>query len=1616
MTTLSKDLWASALNTLTESDRQQLRFHDGQNELSVLTGLQELTERAEDQCVKRRWRFPKPGRNGETLVLRDIFGKIVHWVDAFKQIGDIVVQYDPGHAALPWAGVRFILQIAIGDIVKFGFVVEGAESIARMLVRYAVFEQIYLRRTSKASTELENALVQLYSTILMYQSKAKHFFDENTAKRILRSAFVTEDEMGRLAKKMDVEESIVDRCAAALNTENQASINDSLEALSIGQDENYAKLKGLLQSIDEPIRRMSSQLNDIEDNLDKSKRQEILRWLSAQPYHEHHEQIWKKALAGTGRWLVEDSIYAEWHKGSTSSLLWLHGKVGAGKSTLVSIVVEDAMRRSRAGKCPPPVYFYCSRDAAEPQRSDAAAILSSIVRQLSCAEPGLPLLPPVVETYEKKGQGFNSRGLQIDDSCDIIKKLIEYYPMTTIIIDALDECNAEEREKLLDAVEGLLKDSSLGLLKVFLSSRDDQDIACTLRDYPNVDLVASRNSADIEAFVREETNRLVKKQRLLRNSNAKTTLVALIIDEVSSGADGMFRWASLQLEMLCKMRTDQDVRQRLGRIPPRLEQLYEEIYQKTLIESQGEVGRSIISNTLKWLLCAQRPMKTSEFCTAVAWKIVPAEELTKKKVLDLCHSFVVFDDSLDVFRFAHLSVREFLEKQAEYMANSCHLFAAETCLLLIIGLSDWVPAKAFLEDHYTLELCAKAASTTGLLVGFHDYAMTFWTTHCKLIGEEGRNSNPCFEQIFRFFLSDASNNFSPLYMWLQYEQRNYGYSFLRFAMDGCEPQYRVYLLACACGFCEIIRVYMREKLPRVVWVQGCSLAISAGKVEALKVILSMTEDEVPLELARGVMDHMDLETLDWVLRKGNLEVAELLGILVADNNAFSKIDVDNLVAKYKPAEVSQAVVKYAASFCSASTFEILLRQNNDNEDSWDWDSLMEQANFDENMEVSILLLSKKHFQTTSRLMQTFAKSGKVNDIQLLLDRDDPGEITSQVIDASASNPDEKVLGLLIDRVASGRITISREAICRAIRNPNEKILGLLLDNGYPISQSLMNDAASNGYLSSLRLLFDRGGLINSSVLNFAASNVCDGANVMTLLLVEADDFIVMKEMMEMMKMAVYCQNKSVIRLLLDRVGDMLITEDMLVTAAVRDPDGDMLNLLSSRDWDITTEVLEAMMRSLASAEALQLVLDRARDFEITGKVFLAAANNQFYGDRLVGQLWDKVNSLDFIDPLLVEAAGNKNLGLEIAMLIQRPNGQINVSQEALERAACYGSVRTMTFLLDHKSAQITEAIAVRALMSGDLDMVRLVFDRATDLPITRTMVSAAAPHSGGCFSFLWERVCTAEITEDIIRDLAQAAIENRCPIKEMFEIFLDRVKDLVLTPKAIINIARLGDHSISLLELLIDHGAIVPITREILRAAASSKHPALIKFLLERSDGIELTDDIFRAAAGVGSEVVLQVLSNYCGLTEVSEKWLDIVRLREAFCVDYLNLEYIYYAKNSNIDLQLGVIEELIDRGVELDAPDADGNTPLYFAVYRDSVSAVQALLSAGANPNPMNKAGETPLHYAAGCGYFTIAEILLDLGVPTHVEDNDGQTPAAIAKDFGEIKMFRLLERRKQP
>ena len=208
-------------------------------------------------------------------------------------------------------------------------------------------------------------------------------------------------------------------------------------------------------------------------------------------------------------------------------------------NTVRSIVIEDAMKAFHAGQSPPPAFFYCSRNTAEPARSSPDAITASIARQLSSLQPGLPLLPPIVAAYKKReAEGFASGSLRMGESRALIIQLVEYYPLTTIVIDALDECDSEERADLLDTLKEILQESSR-LVKIFVSSRDDQDIVLHLQDYPNLELGFERNMDDIASFVRAETQYLIRTQKLLRFSSNKEELKSSIIYQVTKGAGGM---------------------------------------------------------------------------------------------------------------------------------------------------------------------------------------------------------------------------------------------------------------------------------------------------------------------------------------------------------------------------------------------------------------------------------------------------------------------------------------------------------------------------------------------------------------------------------------------------------------------------------------------------------------------------------------------------------------------------------------------------------------------------------------------------------------------------------------------------------------------------------------------------------------------------------------------------------------------------------------------------------------------------------------------------------------------------------------------------------------------
>ena len=83
---------------------------DKLDKLAVLDDIRKAVQEKRELCTQKCWTLYKKS-NGETVKLRDQIEKVVVWVDKFKTIGDSVIAYDPAHAALPWAAVRFFLQV-----------------------------------------------------------------------------------------------------------------------------------------------------------------------------------------------------------------------------------------------------------------------------------------------------------------------------------------------------------------------------------------------------------------------------------------------------------------------------------------------------------------------------------------------------------------------------------------------------------------------------------------------------------------------------------------------------------------------------------------------------------------------------------------------------------------------------------------------------------------------------------------------------------------------------------------------------------------------------------------------------------------------------------------------------------------------------------------------------------------------------------------------------------------------------------------------------------------------------------------------------------------------------------------------------------------------------------------------------------------------------------------------------------------------------------------------------------------------------------------------------------------------------------------------------------------
>lgn len=106
MTTAS--LWDQAVAELSEEDMRIFRV--GNAEPSQILGeILTVVNSQRDRSQLNKWKIL--GRGGQEIIMSDVCAKISACVHKFMSVIDIATSFDPVHTALPWAGVRFILQV-----------------------------------------------------------------------------------------------------------------------------------------------------------------------------------------------------------------------------------------------------------------------------------------------------------------------------------------------------------------------------------------------------------------------------------------------------------------------------------------------------------------------------------------------------------------------------------------------------------------------------------------------------------------------------------------------------------------------------------------------------------------------------------------------------------------------------------------------------------------------------------------------------------------------------------------------------------------------------------------------------------------------------------------------------------------------------------------------------------------------------------------------------------------------------------------------------------------------------------------------------------------------------------------------------------------------------------------------------------------------------------------------------------------------------------------------------------------------------------------------------------------------------------------------------------------
>jgi len=149
-------------------------------------------------------------------------------------------------------------------------------------------------------------------------------------------------------------------------------------------------------------------------------------------------------------------------------------------------------------------------------------------------------------------------------------------------------------------------------------------------------------------------------------------------------------------------------------------------------------------------------------------------------------------------------------------------------------------------------------------------------------------------------------------------------------------------------------------------------------------------------------------------------------------------------------------------------------------------------------------------------------------------------------------------------------------------------------------------------------------------------------------------------------------------------------------------------------------------------------------------------------------------------------------------------------------------------------------------------------------------------------------------------------------------------------------------------------------------------------------------------AAGPFTAATAAVLCKAAGQYDVTSVRHIITRWPEAVhCAEADGLTPLHFAV---IGRDSDHIDWLLAHGANINARDSSGNTPLHYAAECDDARHTRKLLDADAHVDPRNNLGETPLYYAVMFERPQNVHALVAAGARADSARHDGETPLSLA------------------